>query len=350
MRVQSIRRVLCMAGACLGLLASQAQAGYTKLFVFGDSLSESGNARAQNALTPYVPGVLDAPRPSTNVLGDLGYYSGRATNGLNYADVLAQSLGLSAEASLNGGTNYAFGGARTAYHIYNFPLFAGAQPSPAFLGMSQQVSRYLTDSSGVADPDALYVVFGGANNLQDILAGAPFARSISQTVGDLAAMLQALHGAGARHFLVPNSPDLSLVPRVRANGQTAIDAAHGLSLAFNAGLDGMLDQLDAQLGFEIDRLDTFALFTDVFKNPASYGFSDVTVPCNSAADVVFFTSLGSLCNDVGERLFWDNIHPTAEAHAILGRAALQAIPEPTTLILVAVALAAARQTARRRRV
>lgn len=347
--IRLTRWMLGFFGIVFALGAGQVHATYTNLFVFGDSLSESGNARAQNALTPYVPGITEAPRPATNVPGGSGYYNGRATNGLNYADVLAQSLGLAAEASLNGGTNYAFGGARTSYHIYNFPLFNGAQPSDSFLGMRQQVDRYLADHGGAADPDALYLVFGGANNLQDMLVGAPFALTVAQTVGDLAAMLQALYGAGARHFLVPNAPDLSLVPRVRANGPSAINTAHALTLGFNSGLEAMLDVLDNQPGFEIDRLDSFALFNDVYNNPSKYGFSNVAVPCNTATDVVFFTNVGTICNDVGERLFWDNIHPTAEAHAILGRAALQAVPEPLTLVLAATALAAASIASRWRR-
>ena len=344
---QMFRRLLAVAGILLFLATGNASAAFTNMYVFGDSLSDSGNAKAQNLLTPYVPGITESPRPGTNVIGGPGYYLGRVTNGLNYADVLAQSLGLSAEASLNGGTNYAYGGARTSYHIYNFALIPGAQPNPGFMGMTQQVSRYLSDHGGLADPDALYVVFGGVNNLQDMLANAPFRLSMAQTITDLRQMLIALHGAGAQHFLVPNAPDLSLTPRVRANGAAAVAGGHALSLVFNGALDAMLNGLDAQVGYDIDKLDTFSLFTDVFNNPAKFGFSNVTTPCNLGADDLFFTRLGTICGDVGERLFWDSIHPTNEAHAILGQAALLAIPEPQTLLLVTIALATLVRTSRR---
>jgi len=48
------------------------------------------------------------------------------------------------------------------------------------------------------------------------------------------------------------------------------------------------------------------------KDPAGFGFVDVSTPCN-----VLPTCEG--------HLFWDGVHPTTQAHARLGDAALQVL-------------------------
>lgn len=86
---------------------------YSQLVVFGDSLSDSGNnavlfdrffggARTSVPLQP--PGIIPvAP-----------YASNRYSNGPVCVKYFADALGLEARASLLGGTNYAYGGARVA--------------------------------------------------------------------------------------------------------------------------------------------------------------------------------------------------------------------------------------------
>ncbi|MBL8431665.1 MAG: PEP-CTERM sorting domain-containing protein, partial [Dechloromonas sp.] len=37
-------------------------------------------------------------------------------------------------------------------------------------------------------------------------------------------------------------------------------------------------------------------------------------------------------------VFWDSVHPTTKAHAILGREFAASVPEPGTLFLLAIAL------------
>ena len=48
------------------------------------------------------------------------------------------------------------------------------------------------------------------------------------------------------------------------------------------------------------------------KDPAAFGFVDVSTPCN----------LLPTCDG---HLFWDGVHPTTQAHARLGDAALEVL-------------------------
>ncbi|MDP1109217.1 SGNH/GDSL hydrolase family protein, partial [Klebsiella pneumoniae] len=72
----------------------------------------------------------------------------------------------------------------------------------------------------LADPSALYVLWIGANDMSDAIGAA--ARGHSGAVGSAVAdAMQGIGGAitdlsarGARHFLVPNLPDLAVIPAI----------------------------------------------------------------------------------------------------------------------------------------
>src|SRR6476619_7996434 len=72
---------------------------FNNLVVFGDSLSDIGNI----AQAPFI----NTPGPY--------YWNGRFSNGPVYAETLATGLGLPAlnRSTASGGTDYAYGGAKT---------------------------------------------------------------------------------------------------------------------------------------------------------------------------------------------------------------------------------------------
>lgn len=238
---------------------------YSGLVVFGDSLSDVGNA-------------------------------GRFSNGPVWVEVLARRLGTEMRPSRTGGSNYAVGGALTH-----------GRPTD----IRGQSAAFLAAHDGAADPAALYVVYGGAN---DLLAGGctgpgeavarTAAAALRATVDDLAA-------AGARHILVPNLPNIGYAPVVQAFGPACVSEAGRLTRAFNAALDAELRKVEQKHGLTLLRLDVFALAEDVMSDPAAAGFQDVREPCR-----------GGACDDA---LFWDTLHPTTNGHARLAEAALTAL-------------------------
>src|SRR6478672_11832697 len=104
MNVQSLLRLLA-AGAFF--VCVSAHAGFTNIFVVGDSVSDSGD----NAIV-LAPNVTPVSAITNSFVPAFPYASGHYTNGAVWAQLFAASLGLSAAPVLAGGTDFAFGGAR----------------------------------------------------------------------------------------------------------------------------------------------------------------------------------------------------------------------------------------------
>lgn len=312
---------------------------FSDVYFFGDSLTDTGNVSVLYDTLPRPPGAPAViPGPPYDP-------EGRASNGLLYADVLAAGLGLDATASQRGGHNYAFGGARTRYQLFG----------PPFLGIVDQVGAF-TAEPGPADPDALYVVWGGANNLQDIFLGRTTDAlgqpipDASQTLSDLGGVLNSLYDEGARHLLVPNVPDLGLVPRVRELGGAPAQAlATSLVQGFNSRLGTLLDGFQAaHPGVDLIRFDSFSFLDRLVADAASLRFSNTTDRCYTGDDLGF-TGGGTVCAHPDQYVFWDGIHPTAATHRLLGQAMLQAVPEPSAFVLMTLGLLTVAWSGRRTR-
>lgn len=275
---------------------------FSALYVFGDSLSDPGNTyalRGETTTAPYAP------------IPELPYDSRRFSNGKTWVEILAKEIG-----------NYR--GARPAYRrpwFGNYAVAGARTPGtndlkPTF---GDQVSDYLRNVGGAADPDALYVVQFGGNDIRDALeaglAGGDPNAVLGVALGALANNIGLLSQAGARKFLIANAPNLGRVPVIAALG--ASGPAEALSIGYNAGLDGVLVQLAAG-GLEIYRLDLFNFVDAATQMPLGFGFADATTPCLQ----VFTLPATGVCDDPDQRLFWDGLHPTRAGHRIVGSIAV----------------------------
>lgn len=310
----------CLLGSAI--LCQPAHATYTANYIFGDSLSDTGNF---NLLTG---GALQPP-----------YVNGRFSNGPVYSEIVSAALGLSSTPSFAGGTNYAVGGARTDSH------FIPALSSLASL--QGQVGMYL-GSHPLADSQALYTVYIGSNDLFDAVSAAAIdfntAMGITMNAASiLTQSLQALAGAGAHTFVVPTVTDLGLTPAVPG---PAKPVATALASTFNSLVDASLVDLEhSYSGLRIIRPDIFGLLQETANDPATFGLSNVTTPCY---DGFVMQPGNSVCPNPEQYLFWDIMHPTAVGHQFIADTVLDAIrladasaavPEPHSLALLLMALA-----------
>jgi outer membrane lipase/esterase len=255
-----LRGTLCamLFGPALSMEAS----AFGSLTILGDSLSDSGNFAA--VYGGAIDGGLIGPATFPPAIPSAACFPGTFSNGPNYSVTLADALGLQANPSVLGGTNYAFGAARTGYH--------GLQTSsPEFRGLVQQRDKLLADRP-LLDASGLYIVFGGGNNVQDILTsaltGSAPLTSVPATVADIGSIVDDLFTHGAGTVMVANLPELGLVPRIAALGSAAVGAARSLGIGINAGIAGKVAKQES-LGRSIIAFDVFSLFNDLIANPGS---------------------------------------------------------------------------------
>jgi phospholipase/lecithinase/hemolysin len=204
---------------------------FSKIYVFGDSLSDSGNIyNATQSLQPYEQSLgLDIPvtPPSPP------YFDGRFTNGSLWVENLAADLDItltpSTELSVsspdlaisypitfadgnvaispffNGNTtdqsvNFAFGGAKSGEN--------GIGELGTFIpGVQQQVDWFVNDHQQVnktADPNALYIIWAGANDYTTPDADP------NKTVENIETEIESLYDVGARNFLAVSYTHLTL--------------------------------------------------------------------------------------------------------------------------------------------
>jgi outer membrane lipase/esterase len=299
-------RAVSLVGALVVSLVSAQASAYSALYVFGDSLSDTGNINVVTGGVPLPP-----------------YATGRFSNGPVWVETFASNLGLTAVNSLSGGTNYAFGGAPTG------APFTSSSPS-----LTDQVNgQYLPSHGGVADPNALYVVWGGGN---DVRSGSPTV--LTASVPNIVNIITALAAAGATNFLVPNLPNIGLTPEAQAGGAAVVAGATFLSVNFNSQLIAATAGLRSSLGVTIFDVDVFSFLNNTIANAGSLGITNTTGRCYIGPTGV--GGSGTVCANPNEYVFWDGIHPTAAAHALLGNYASSAVPVPAAAWLFVSGVAA----------
>lgn len=301
----------------LGALAGP----YTNMFIFGDSLSDTGNLSLATSGTN--PGVANGP-----------YDNGRYSDGALWVEGLATGLGLAGAAnpySASGsaaGNNYAYAGART-----------GLTSSPPGI-LAQAVGIWgggdMAPNPNFADPNALYIVVGGGNDMRDArsaVGGTALTRmtAAASAFNNLAATVGYLASKGVKNILVANLPDLGFTPEAVLLGLQA--ESSDASAAFNSFF-GSLMGYGTLLGVNMNLLDMAGISADVRLNPSAYGVTDTTWPCAG-----FAYSLGTSC---AESAFSDVLHPSALVHSLFAQSALAVlgVPEPGSIALFGLAMLA----------
>ncbi|PYK80833.1 MAG: hypothetical protein DME37_06550 [Verrucomicrobia bacterium] len=306
-----IRKLLSVAIFLATPILVNAQAPvFTQVIVFGDSLSDDGNIahRARD--------LVGFSYPSSN----FNYSDYRFTDDTNtspaanlyvgtwHEQLEKTFLGLAvAKNSLDGGTDYAFGGATTKdgtqdRTIINNPFpFGGGDFTITIDNMGKQINDYL--ASHAADANALYILWGGGNDLFDDHS----AQSVIDTANRVGGLIVRLANAGARNFLVPNVPPLGAVPNSFGD-PTRVLALDYASAIYRDHLNSVIASTKSGLrgsGITID-VYTFDVWLDVIRvlgQPAHYNFVNTIDSAQGASGV-----------NPDQYLFWDDIHPTTGGH------------------------------------
>ncbi len=273
---------------------------FDQLVIFGDSLSDTGNlSRALGGLFPPPP-----------------FFNGRLSNGPLWLEYLAPELGISNIA------NFSFAGSTTGRtNIASLTAGRDLGPLPGVLDQIDLFAGQLA-ANGIpsANPNALYVVWSGANDFL-ALPQQPLAaiQSVFASVDNVAQSVITLAGLGAKTIVVPNIPNLAITPFVAARNLTPQAAI--FSTLFNTLLQGTLGGLESQLGIDIVQIDVFSLSSAIAQRPTEFGFTNATTP--------LFQSFASQPNP-DTFVFADDFHPTTAVHRLFSDSVKRSLTTPTT--------------------
>ncbi|XP_045803055.1 GDSL esterase/lipase At1g29660-like [Trifolium pratense] len=297
------------------------------LFIFGDSMSDSGNNNnlPTAAKVNYNPYGIDFPNGPT----------GRFTNGRTQIDIITQLLGfkkfIPPYANLNGsdilkGVNYASGGAGirddTSKTTMGFVFSLGLQLENHRVIVSQIASKLGSIKKAQRHLNkCLYYVHIGSNDYinnyfvpqyyptSQIYNTEQYAEALIQ---ELSLNLQALHAIEARKYVLVGLGDLGCTPNAiitHKRDGTCVDEQNAAASIFDNKLKSLVDNLNKK--FSADS--TFIISNSSLKsaNKNSNGFLVVNAPCCPSLLV------GGLCipdekacSNRDEYVFWDQFHTT----------------------------------------
>lgn len=250
---------------------------FSNLFFLGDSLSDIGNAF------------------------DHDQY--RQPGGINWTQFLAGKFGQSISSSNNGGTNYAYAGAKSDDNI-----------SPEGIRGALVQTNDLLAAHPHLDSKALYSLWIGANDLKSVLEPDPqplpviFA-TIDACSNNIATILQKLHNAGAQYIILGNMPDLGKTADGFSKDPLSRAIANLLSQRMNTEIRNKVNSL----GFDVIQVDDYGLVNKVINHPEEFGFRPMIASSDPKVNMCKYSGDPSCAG----YLFWDDIHPTQQAYSMI---------------------------------
>jgi len=289
------------------ILSSWAQAAsqYSHVYVFGDSLSDTGNLSS-------IIGLFPPP-----------FYMNRVSNGPVAVEILANKLGLNADASLHligpaVGTNYAVAGANAL--------------GDEIIDLDSQVFLFMANHGHVAPADALYVMMIGGNDVRSARDDLDFnsaKNTVRAAVARVKLAIMALAQSGAHSFLVVNPANIGITPEAHLLAASLdepklIKRSRKLSQVFRVALHQALNDLSYTSDLQLIEFDLFKFFNKRVKQADRFGITNTTDACFNRDTFIFHVDCDSGLN-FDQFFFFDDLHPTARVHMLLGDALYEAL-------------------------
>jgi outer membrane lipase/esterase len=330
-----IRRALLGASAIAvtTLAASPAAAqNVDRIVAFGDSYADTGIGRTTIITDPLA-------NPTFKAIVGQSYPTGRFSGGTNYIDSLATILDVPV-------VNYAVGGALTnpfpngANNTNCSPPGGPASPAMCPLGFGYEIDQFSDFVAGnplfpaaltTFEPTDLVTISIGGNDAryyQQFFSAAPMAPFIAESIAGATAGLDRLVAAGAPtiSFL---AGDTSRLPEVLtdASARTIRSAYSG---AFNAGVQTTLAGYAAD-GVMVHYLDLNLVLDNILANPAAYGITQGSAASLYTCPVPTLANPGCLVDSTGYLFYFDGLHLTSGAFAIVAQYVATQLTAPLTL-------------------
>jgi thermolabile hemolysin len=291
--VGPIKGILCLICLFVGLpwLTLDGRAGFSSMYVFGDSLSAVSGG-----------GTQYPPPPGTSVDN---YWNGRFSNGQVWVEYLAARQGI----PFNANKNFCgFGNdSSTVYHN----LIYGNWHRPPDISTALFVLWS-------ACSDCFVMQFYGA------FMGTDFwSEGITTEMTNITASVGLLYSQGMRTLLMPNAVDVSVVPFFTDTMVTLgvfttneipamLKDLRGHIIQYNEALAATISQMRSQYpGLTIYAPDFYTQFNAVLNEPGTYGITVENIDALEDPALANKSFNGPGAN----YLFWDYLHPTTKVHA-----------------------------------
>ena len=289
----------------LAFAASADLGAFSRLYVFGDSLSDAGN--------------VDCPLPLSE--------GGRWTNGKVWNEYLAEMLGLPVptcsgewtrgEGPEAGKNNFACAGGKIKSRYYPISSLE-EQINGAQTLFGRDTDRSFLRYGAGFSPSDLVAIWGGANDyLMDFSGGRDWIeKTAAASVDDQIANIERLIALGARHIVAVNLPDMGAAPLVVFSGNATYFSS-AFNSRFASALEGLAKRRPEVAFYPVD---VFAMMSEIMRRPADYGFEFTE---RGLVRACLFGAAG----DPEKYVFYDGLHPTTHMHRILAEKIYRRITE-----------------------
>jgi outer membrane lipase/esterase len=306
----------------------------SQVYFFGDSLSDSGF----NDLWSFPTSLPTGKAPTFTTFGGYTWaqYVARDVKGFvlpvypgpSPADTITNNSIETVPGFVSGtlkGIDYAAAGSTTNSIGFNETW------APSLV---EQVNFYLATTGQKADPNAVYFIWSGANDILTLLSGATLptelqllaaAQTAAANIGKVAALLSE---KGAKRIVVLALPNIGLTPLIgetatAENLPTLPATIKTISFTFNSMLNTALGHVIAKHGTKIILVDVYYLLDQVILATSlgqpyniagqSFKFANFTTPACSTVSSAIYCPSSAPSNYV----FADVLHPTNQAHRVL---------------------------------
>ena len=315
-----------IASAAILISAAAAAAEDTpSVYSFGDSLSDTGNVET-------VTFGLEAGSE---------YFEGRFSNGFVWNDYFSQSVAGILQRTNPGligpfasgrqaGYNFAHGGAVSGNNGLNVNEFFGGRAVgtlleliPAFVLTDQaehfRDQRFFFRRTFRASEDDIATISSGGN---DYFNGET---DVDFVVGSIVRAIDIIEDNKINNFVVLDLPLVGDIPARAGDANQAL--LNTLSVQHNAALREALPALEARRGIDIVIVPVGELFNQIVidadsNNGGVFGFTNVRAGEGTTGNCLGDGLVLTACPDT--YLFYDSIHPTTRAHALVADLALGA--------------------------
>jgi phospholipase/lecithinase/hemolysin len=163
--------------------------------------------------------------------------------------------------------------------------------------------------------ETLVIEWSGGNDL--ITANPrPSQLVVERAVAARVENLKELMKNGYQHFVWFNLPNLALTPKYYAQSSDEKANAEKWIKYFNSELEKACKELSTnypQCTFEL--FDVNSIFDEIYQNPEAYGFDLAKLGKSYTKESLHINQDGT--SPAKGYMFWDDVHPTADVHAIL---------------------------------